>query len=166
MSIELVNGDLTNCAVDAIINPWNRQVVPWWLLSLHGVAGRIKRRAGSDIFRELARQGRLSPGQAVLTKSGNLPCRYIIHVAGIGLFGHSDAEQVRLSTRNALAYAARKRFTTLAFPLIGAGSGGLSPLVSYRVMLEELAQRATDFRQILVVVYEPKIFEVLKVSNF
>lgn len=158
MSFELVQGDLTTFAVDAIVNPWNRQIVPWWLLRPHGVSGQIKRRGGTGIFRELAKYGRLAPGQAVLTGPGDLLCRYIIHVAGIGLFGRSDANCVRLSTCNALTIAAEHHLQRLAFPLIGTGSGGLSLLDSYRLMREELSRREAEFEQILLVVYENEVF--------
>jgi O-acetyl-ADP-ribose deacetylase (regulator of RNase III) len=165
LGIELVNGDLTNYTGDAIVNPWNQQIIPWWLLMPHGVSGQIKRQAGTEVFRELAKYGRLLPGQAVLTKAGRLPCRYIIHVAGIGFFGRSDAKGVTLSTHNALVLAAEHRLTRLAFPLIGAGSGGLSPMDSYRLMLEELLKQEAEFEQILLVIYEPEIYEKLRDSK-
>lgn len=163
--LQLIKGDLTECVVDAIVNPWNRQLVPWWLLRPHGVSGQIKRRAGTEIFRELARFGNLAPGQAVLTGAGKLPCRHIIHVAGISLFGRSNSSLVKLSTVNALTLAAEHNLATLAFPLIGAGSGGLSPRESYQLMQEELAKREAEFEQLLLVVYEPDLFEMLTATD-
>src|ERR1051325_5052741 len=57
MNIVLVDGDLLNQSVDAIVNAWNRNLLPWWLLLPQGVSGAIKRRAGTAPFRELRRHG-------------------------------------------------------------------------------------------------------------
>jgi hypothetical protein len=51
------SGDLLDQEVAAIVNPWNRNVVPWWLLLPQGVSGQIKKRGGLAPFRELARLG-------------------------------------------------------------------------------------------------------------
>ncbi len=69
--------------VDAIVNAWNRNLFPWWLLLPQGVSGAIKRRGGLAPFRELRRYGVLPLGGAVLTSAGRLPFQGIIHVAGI-----------------------------------------------------------------------------------
>ena len=45
-SIEVVEGDLLNQDVEVIVNAWNRNIIPWWLLLPQGVSGAIKRRAG------------------------------------------------------------------------------------------------------------------------
>jgi hypothetical protein len=62
----------------------------------------------------------------VTGSAGRLPFRGIIHVAGIGLTWHASERSIRLSVRNALALATREGFRSLAFPLIGAGTGGQS----------------------------------------
>ena len=69
---EIVSGDLLAQPVDVIVNAWNQNRLPWWLLRPHGVSGAIKRAAGDAPFRELARAGRLRLGEAVLTGAGYL----------------------------------------------------------------------------------------------
>ena len=64
MSCELAQGDLLDQRVDAIVNAWNRNVIPWWLLLPQGVSGAIKRRAGLAPFRELGRLGPIPLGGA------------------------------------------------------------------------------------------------------
>ena len=54
MTITVVEGDLLLQSVDAIVNAWNRKVIPWWLLLPQGVSGAIKRRAGTAPFKEIA----------------------------------------------------------------------------------------------------------------
>ena len=46
MDYEVVDGDLLEQSADVIVNAWNRNVIPWWLLLPQGVSGAIKRRAG------------------------------------------------------------------------------------------------------------------------
>jgi len=52
MSPEIVNGDLLDQDVDVIVNAWNRNIIPWWLLLPQGVSGAIKKRAGLAPFPE------------------------------------------------------------------------------------------------------------------
>ncbi|RME91811.1 MAG: Appr-1-p processing protein, partial [Verrucomicrobia bacterium] len=60
----------------------------------------------------------------VETSAGRLPFKAIIHVAGINLLWRSSERSIRDSVRNALALARDRGYRSLAFPLIGAGSGG------------------------------------------
>lgn len=73
MDYRFVVGDLLVQDVDAIVNAWNRNVIPWWLLLLQGVSGAIKRRAGVQPFRELTRVGPMPLGTAAVTGAGRLP---------------------------------------------------------------------------------------------
>jgi len=122
--VTIKDGDLLDQPVEAIVNAWNRNFIPWWLLLPQGVSGAIKRRGGYEPFRELSRKGILPLGGAVLTGPGRLPFRGIIHVAGIGFLWRSSEESIRKSVHNALVLATQQRFRSVAFPLIGAGTGG------------------------------------------
>jgi O-acetyl-ADP-ribose deacetylase (regulator of RNase III) len=124
MNLHVVHGDLLDQDVDAIINAWNRNVIPWWLLLPQGVSRAIKRRAGYAPFRELAKHGPIPLGGAVVTGAGKLPHRAIIHVAGINLLWRASESSVRACVRSAIACARQRGFRSLAFPLIGAGTGG------------------------------------------
>jgi O-acetyl-ADP-ribose deacetylase len=55
MKASVVDGDLLDQPVEAIVNAWNRNIIPWWLLIPQGGAAAIKRRAGLAPFREVAR---------------------------------------------------------------------------------------------------------------
>src|SRR5579871_5812266 len=85
LKVELIHGDLLDQDVEVIVNAWNRNVIPWWLLLPQGVSGAIKKRAGLQPFVEVARYGPIPLGQAVLTSAGRLPYKGIIHVAGINM---------------------------------------------------------------------------------
>ncbi|MBN8711499.1 MAG: macro domain-containing protein [Verrucomicrobia bacterium] len=127
MEYRIVSGDLLDQKVDAIVNPWNTNLIPWWLLLPQGVSGAIKRRAGFQPFRELRKYGVLPLGGEATTSAGRLPVKGIIHVAGLNHFWMSSERTVLLAVRSALAEARSHGFRSLALPLIGTGTGGLSP---------------------------------------
>jgi O-acetyl-ADP-ribose deacetylase len=132
----IVQGDLLDQDVDVIVNAWNRNFIPWWLLLPQGVSGAIKRRGGTAPFRELRRLGVLPLGGAVLTSAGRLPFKGIVHVAGIGHLWQASERSIRESVRNAMTLAAREGFRSIAFPYIGAGTGGIRRDEAERWMLE------------------------------
>jgi len=138
MVVRVVEGNLLDQAVDAIVNPWNRNVIPWWLLLPQGVSGAIKRRAGYQPFRELGRLGPIPLGGAVRTSAGRLPFRGIIHVAGINMLWRASERSIRDSVGNAVRLAEQLGLRSLAFPLIGTGSGGFARERAERTMLEAL----------------------------
>jgi O-acetyl-ADP-ribose deacetylase (regulator of RNase III) len=124
MNYDVVDGDLLDQKADAIVNAWNRNVIPWWLLLPQGVSRAIKRRAGLEPFRELARLGPNPLGGAVLTGAGRLPHTAIIHAAGIDMLWRASEGSICDSVRNALTLARDHNLHHVALPVIGAGSGG------------------------------------------
>jgi O-acetyl-ADP-ribose deacetylase (regulator of RNase III) len=148
--VRVVEGDLLEQRVDAIVNAWNRNVLPWWLLLPQGVSGAIKKRAGLAPFRELARLGPMPLGSAVVTSAGRLPHKAIIHVAGINLLWRASERSIRDSVANALARAREHGFSSLAFPLIGTGSGGFGEERALTLMREALEPAAGDLDITLV----------------
>jgi O-acetyl-ADP-ribose deacetylase (regulator of RNase III) len=140
MHITVVEGDLLDQDVDVIVNAWNRNIIPWWLLLPQGVSGAIKRRAGYAPFRELGKKGPIPLGSAVETCPGRLPFKAIIHVAGINMFWRSSERSIRDSVRNAIRLAAERGYRSIALPLIGAGSGGGRPERVLEIMRDELAR--------------------------
>ncbi len=152
MRVHVLEGDLLAQPVEVIVNAWNCNIIPWWLLLPQGVSGQIKRRAGTQPFKEVVRFGPIPLGGAVLTSAGRLPYRHIIHVAGIKLLWRASEYPVRRSVQSALQLARRHFISSLAFPLIGAGSGGVSPWQSEAWMLEEV-ERSLYRGTVLVVRY-------------
>ncbi|RYZ32057.1 MAG: Appr-1-p processing protein [Myxococcaceae bacterium] len=144
MPVQVVEGDLLDQPVDAIVNAWNRNIIPWWLLLPQGVSGAIKRRGGTAPFRELARVGPMPLGSAVVTGPGTLPFKAIIHVAGIDMLWRASARSIQDSVRNALARAHEHGFRSVAFPIIGAGSGSFDEDRALELMREALGD-APDF---------------------
>jgi O-acetyl-ADP-ribose deacetylase len=142
--ITIVEGDLLDQPVDAIVNAWNRNVIPWWLLLPQGVSGAIKRRAGLAPFREVGRHGPIPLGEAVTTGAGRLPFRGIIHVAGIDLLWRASERSIRGSVASALRIAAEKGWRSVAFPVIGGGTGGMGVDAALAIMVDALGAAAYD----------------------
>ncbi len=150
MDLVIVDGDLLDQDVDAIVNAWNRNIIPWWLLLPQGISGAIKRRAGLQPFRELGRMGPIPLGDAVHTSAGRLPYKAIIHVAGINMIWRASEFSISDSTRHAVELAARLGFASIGLPLIGAGSGGMSPAKAEEIMKETLGGMASPLRVVIV----------------
>ena len=144
MELRIVDGDLIDQDVEVIVNAWNRNVIPWWLLLPQGVSGAIKRRAGRGPFRALGRLGSIPLGGAVETGAGRLPYRAIIHVAGINLLWRSTERSIRDATRNAMVIVAARGYRSVAFPLIGAGSGGGRPDHVLKLICDEISKIPFD----------------------
>lgn len=150
MPIECVEGDLLEQPVEVIVNAWNRNIIPWWLLLPQGVSGAIKRRGGTGPFKEVARHGPIPLGGAVLTSAGKLPFKGIIHVAGINMLWRASQASIEDSVKNAMAIVAEQGFESVAFPLLGGHSGGFSPEKSKALILAQLEQLQPEARVLVV----------------
>ena len=124
MQANLIEGDLLDQKAEVIVNAWNRNIIPWWLLLPQGVSGAIKKRGGLQPFIEVARAGAMPLGSAMLTAAGRLPYKGIIHVAGINMFWVATQTSIQRSVVAAMQIVEREQFASVAFPIIGGGTGG------------------------------------------
>jgi O-acetyl-ADP-ribose deacetylase len=144
-TIRVVVGDLLEQHVEVIVNPWNRNIIPYWLLIPQGVSGAIRRRAGKEPFRELAESGPIPLGGAILTGPGRLrQIKGIIHVAGINMFWRASEPSIRDSVVNAMKIVNDLNFRSVAFPLIGAGTGGVDEDRAYEIIRDMLIATPTQ----------------------
>ena len=147
---QVVQGDLLDQPVEVIVNAWNRNIIPWWLLLPQGVSGAIKKRAGIDLFRELAKHGPMPLGSAVLTGAGRLPFNGIIHVAGINMLWQASEYSIRQSVQSAMEIVKEKGFKSVAFPIIGAGSGSFDQTTALAIILDELGKIESEAKVVVV----------------
>jgi len=133
VSIQL--GDITDAEVDAIVNAANPQ-----LLMGTGVAGAMKRKGGTVIEEDAVRQGPIEAGEAVLSVAGNLPATHVIHAATMGSDLKTDPALIAAATKSSLALVEKHRLTSIAFPALGSGAGGVPPAKSAEAMMGALAE--------------------------
>lgn len=155
MTIDYITGDLLDQDVEVIVNAWNRNAIPWWLLLPQGISGSIKKRGGTQPFKELRKFGILPLGGAAVTSAGRLKFKAIIHVAGIGHTWRSSEASIRKSTRSAIEKAKELSCKSIGFPLIGAGTGGGSPDQVEKMISEEI-QKSNYEGRALIVRFKPR----------
>jgi O-acetyl-ADP-ribose deacetylase (regulator of RNase III) len=146
MRIELVQGDITEEDVDAIVNAANSS-----LLGGGGVDGAIHRKGGPAILAECRalRASRypdgLPAGEAVETTAGDLAAHWVIHTVGpVYDPGRDQSATLRSCYTSTLAVADELGAATVAFPLISAGAYGWPLEDAIRQALD--AMRGADTR--------------------
>jgi O-acetyl-ADP-ribose deacetylase len=125
--VRVLTGDITEQAVDAVVNAANSS-----LLGGLGVDGAIHAAGGPSILEECRELRRtlypegLPAGEAVITGAGLLPARFVIHTVGPvwGREGGREAELLANCYRNSLALAAARSLRAVAFPAISTGAYG------------------------------------------
>ncbi|MBC7808654.1 MAG: macro domain-containing protein [Akkermansiaceae bacterium] len=121
-ALSLWHGDITEEAVDAIVNAANDGLVHGG-----GVAGAIVRKGGYVIQDESDRVGRVATGSAAITGAGSLAAKHVIHAVGPVWNGRTPEENDRLlasATIAALEIAREKCLSSVAFPAISSGIFG------------------------------------------
>jgi len=155
-------GNITTLSVDAVVNAANSDL---WMGS--GVAGAIKRKGGDIIEQEAIAQGPIKPGEAVITSAGALSAKHVVHCAGMAPGKPATYDSVKSSVQEALRLATENKLTSIAFPAIGAGVGGLSKEQSAKAIIEAIEDHsinAGSVKEVVLVSLGPEVNGAFKLA--
>ena len=117
--LRLIEGDITERKVDAIVNPANS-----YLSHGGGVAGAIVRKGGKTIQEESNKIGFVRVGSSAMTSSGNLPCRAVIHTVGPQMGEGNEDQKLSNAIKSSLELATQNAFKSISIPAISSGIFG------------------------------------------
>jgi O-acetyl-ADP-ribose deacetylase (regulator of RNase III) len=156
--IRLVQGDLIQEQVDAIVNAANAH-----LQHGGGVAAAIARQGGGIIQSEsdawVRQHGLVSHAEPAYTSAGKLPCRYVIHAVGPVWGEGQEDEKLSAAIRGSLILADRLELASIAFPAISTGIFGFPKLRAARLILGAIQayfadQPASALRQVRLTLFD------------
>ncbi|HMB93671.1 MAG TPA: O-acetyl-ADP-ribose deacetylase [Rhodothermales bacterium] len=164
--LRLLQGDITEIQVDAIVNAANSS-----LMGGGGVDGAIHRRGGPAILAACKTIRRnnypdgLPTGQAVITTGGELPAQYVIHTVGPVWRGGTTNEPMLLADayRNSLELAHQNKLRTVAFPSISTGVYGFpiekAAPIALQTTRDFVQQHPDAFEEVRFVLFSQHDFE-------
>jgi O-acetyl-ADP-ribose deacetylase len=164
--IELVQGDITTLAVDAVVNAANKH-----LQHGGGVALALSRKGGPGVQAEsdalIARLGPLEAGQAVITGGGRLPAPWIIHTVG-PIWGEGDEDQkLRSAIGSCLRLADEKGLKSIAFPAVSAGIYRFPLDRCARILIDtatEYLKGKTGIEMVVFCLFDEKTYETFEAA--
>ncbi len=164
MRIEIVQGDITEQDVDAVVNAANSS-----LLGGGGVDGTIHRKGGPEILEECRRiraeqfpEG-LATGRAVATTAGRLPSRWVIHTVG-PVYSKTEDRSALLASchREALRVADELGARSVAFPAISTGVYGYPLQLAAPIALEAVREADTSVELVRFVLFARGAYEAFE----
>jgi O-acetyl-ADP-ribose deacetylase len=156
--IHLVEGDITQQAVDAIVNAANSS-----LLGGGGVDGAIHRAAGPGLLEECRQLGGCPTGEARITAGHRLRARHVIHTVGPVWHGGRQGEDELLARcyRNCFALAREHNLRTIAFPAISTGAYGFPIDRAARIAVREMQRGLEEnpqFERVVAVCFDRDVY--------
>ena len=154
--LELLEGDITELDVDALVNPANAD-----LKLGAGVAGAILEKGGKSIQKECNRIGGTSVGTAVITGAGELEAKHVIHAVGPKMGEGDEDRKLSSAVRSALALADRHGLKSIAVPAISTGALAVPMDRCARVTLTEIhryLQGGTKLDRVVVCLLDSEVF--------
>ena len=160
--IELNRGDITQLAVDAIVNAANPS-----LLGGGGVDGAIHRAAGPGLLEECKALTGCLTGDAKVTSGYNLPAKFVIHTVGPVWKGGSENEKQLLAScyRNSLRIASNMKLKSIAFPNISTGAYGFPKKLAAEIAIgtiKELLAEHQDIDKVVFSVFDEENYRIYR----
>jgi O-acetyl-ADP-ribose deacetylase (regulator of RNase III) len=160
--IEIVKGDITKLAVDAIVNAANNS-----LLGGGGVDGAIHRAAGPKLLEECRTLNGCKTGEAKITKGFNLSAKFVIHTVGPIWDGGTNNEDELLKScyLNSLKLADQNKINTLAFPAISTGVYRFPIEKATKIAIEtvqEFLAAKNSISKVIFVCFDDRTYQLYK----
>jgi O-acetyl-ADP-ribose deacetylase (regulator of RNase III) len=137
--IRLVRGDITERNVDVIVNAANS-----YLRHGGGLAAAIVRKGGKIIQEESDKIGVVPVGNAVITGSGTLPCKVVIHAVGPKFGEGKEDQKLRSAMKNTLILAQANGFKSISIPAISSGIFGFPKDKCAKILVNESIRFITN----------------------
>lgn len=158
MEFDVIQGDIAAQSADALVNAANTS-----LRMGSGVAGALKRGAGSGIEDEAVAKGPVELGGVATTDAYELDADYVIHAAAMPAGGQSTAESIRDATRHTLAEADALDCESVVLPALGCGIAGFDFDEGVRLICEEIAAFEPDsLTEVRLIAYDDDEFERMR----
>lgn len=161
--ITVIKGDITELAVDAVVNAANNKLVMGG-----GVAGAIRKKGGTSIEEEAVKKGPIEIGEAVSTSAGKLPAQFVIHAATMSMDFNTDEVKIRSSCRSALELAEKLKIKSIAFPALGCGTGGFPLLAASKIIAQEIYRhtrfKRSNLKEIIICLFDQEAFDIFHKS--
>ncbi|XP_067844267.1 uncharacterized protein [Heptranchias perlo] len=150
--LQVVTGDITKESTDVIVNSSNNNFT-----LKAGVSMAILNAAGQAVEDECQQMGSQPNQGIIMTNSGNLQCQKIIHIIGT-----SDPDQIKAYVGAILQTCEQNKFSSIAFPALGTGQGGVNPSQVADAMVDSVADFAnrkslTSLHHIRIVIFQPQM---------
>lgn len=165
-ALTLVQGDITQQDVDAIVNAANSS-----LMGGGGVDGAIHRAGGPQILEEckvyVAQHGRLPTGEAMITSGGRMKAKHVIHTVGPVWHGGGNGEDELLANayRNSLRVAVENNVKTLAFPSISTGIYGFPIERAAKIAVEtvkKFVEKNPSLKEVRIVTFSQSDYDIYR----
>jgi O-acetyl-ADP-ribose deacetylase (regulator of RNase III) len=157
--LHLVEGDITQQRVDAIVNAANTS-----LMGGGGVDGAIHKAAGPELLRECATLGGCWTGEAKITQGYRLPARHVIHTVG-PIWEGGDADEpgfLARCYRSCFALVEEHGLRSIAFPSISTGIYGYPVEQACRIAVREIKsflERNSSVEKVVVVCFYREVYD-------
>lgn len=162
MDIVVVQGDITEQQVDAVVNAANRR-----MRGGGGVDGAIHRAGGPEVLEDCVRRfpDGLATGDAGWTTAGEMPARWVIHVVGPNFnAGQTDRTLLTSCYSRALGVADELGARTVAFPLVSAGIYGWPKDDAIAAAVETFRAADTRVEEARMVAFDEATYEQIRAA--
>jgi O-acetyl-ADP-ribose deacetylase (regulator of RNase III) len=160
MEFRVVQGDIAAQSADALVNAAGTS-----LQMGSGVAGALRRAAGSELNEEAVSRGPIDLGAAAVTDAYDLDAECVIHAAAMPHYGDGEAtaESIRDATENALAAADERGCESLVVPALGCGVAGFDLAEGAGIIAETIDGYEPDsLTDVRLIAYSDEEYETIR----